>query len=62
MGKYNLLRINCYKFILKIMGIILTFYGTYGIININKYNYKKLKKSVLFLGEEAIIYSSKLLT
>jgi len=44
MGKYNLLRINCYKFILKIMGIILTFYGTYGIININKYNYKKLKK------------------
>jgi len=54
MGKYNLLRINCYKFILKIMGIMLTFYGTYGIININKYNYKKLKKikrvGIIFRG------------
>ena len=62
MEKYNLLRIKGYKFILKSMEIMLTFYGAYGIININKYNYKKLKKLVLFLGEEAIIYSSKLLT
>ena len=54
MEKYNLLRIKGYKFILKSMEIMLTFYGTYGIININKYNYKKLKKikrvGIIFRG------------
>ena len=40
---------------------MLTFYGIYDIININKYKNKKIKKLVLFLGEEAIIYNSKLL-